>query len=221
MDYEEATKVLQPKVTESSSLVTVQALSLIMGVSQSSCWLSLSFAKLATTISDQLLKWFLQYLRYLDDIQIGITSEEIKVFQDKTDLKDPELGRECQDSSCCPNEADLSPANEEVFGEEVPADEQRATCHLFRHRQFGKNIFHCLTLRAATLEAALIKADLPTKEATTSLQQHFQHKFVNAARCLYTSTLLKGETPEFTLLAKLTPPAHMEVCEPDYRGRPR
>ena len=93
MDYEEATKVLQPKVTESSKLVTVQALSLIMGVSQSPCWLSLSFENLATTIPDQLLKWFLQYLRYLDDIQIGITSEEIKVFQDKTDLEDPELGR--------------------------------------------------------------------------------------------------------------------------------
>ena len=89
MDYEEATKVLQPKLTESSKLVTVQALSLTMGVSQSPCWLSLSFENLATTIPDQLLKWFLQYLRYLDDIQIGITSEEIKVFQDKTDLKDP------------------------------------------------------------------------------------------------------------------------------------
>jgi hypothetical protein len=30
-------------------------------------------------------------------------------------------------------------------------------------------------------------------------------------RCLYTSTLLKGGTPDFTLLAKLTPPAHMEM----------
>ena len=216
MDYDEATKVLQPKVTESSKLVTVQALSLIMGVSQSPCWLSLSFENLATTIPDQLLRWFLKYMRYLDDIQIGITAEEIKVFQDKTDLKDPEL-----DSFCCPNEADLSPANEEVLGEEVPADEQRATRHLFRNKTFGKQIFHLLILRAATLEAALIKADLPTKEATTSLQQHFQHEFVNAARCLYTSTLLKGETPEFTLLVKLTPPAHMEVWEPDYRGRPR
>ena len=143
------------------------------------------------------------------------------MFQDKTDLEDPELGRECQDSPCCPNEADLSPANEEMLGEAVPADEQRATRHLFRQRQFGKDIFHCLILRAATLEAALIKADLPTKEGTTSLQQHFQHEFVNAARCLYTRTLLEGGTPEFHLLAKLTPPAHLEVWEPDYRGRPR
>ena len=221
MDYEAATKVLQPKVTESSKLVTIQALSLIMGVTQSPCYLSLAFQDLAATIPDQLLKWFLQYLRYLDDIQIGITSQEIKVFQDKTDLEDPELGRECQDSSCCPNEADLSPANEEMLGEAVPADEQRATRHLFRQRQFGKDIFHCLILRAATLEAALIKADLPTKEATTSLQQHFQHEFVNAARCLYTRTLLEGGTPEFHLLAKLTPPAHLEVWETDYRGRPR
>ena len=76
MDYEETTKVLQPKVR----LVTIQFLSLIMGVTQSPCYLSLAFEDLAASIPDQLLKWFLQYLRYLDDIQIGITSQEVKVF---------------------------------------------------------------------------------------------------------------------------------------------
>ena len=67
-------------------------------------------------------------------------------------------------------------------------------------------------LRAATLEAALVWADLPTKDATTSLQQHFQHKFVNAARALYTQILLEGGTPEFHLLAKFatsSPPTGM------------
>ena len=69
-----------------------------------------------------------------------------------------------------------------MLGEAVPSDEERSTRHLFRKKQFGKDIFHCLILRAATLEAALIRANLPTKDATTSLQQHFQHEFVNAVR---------------------------------------
>ena len=85
-----------------------------------------------------------------------------------------------------------------MLGEEVPSDEQRSTRHLFRQKQFGRDIFHCLVLRAATLEAALVRADLPTKDATTSLQQHFQHKFVNAARQLYTRVLLEGAPPSFT-----------------------
>ena len=76
-------------------------------------------------------------------------------------------------------------------------------------------------LRAATLEAALFRADLPTKDATTSLQQHFQHKFVNAARALYTQVLLEGGTPEFHLLARLPPPPHLQVWEPDEHGLPR
>ena len=192
-----------------------------MGVTQSPAYLSLAFQDLAKTVPDKLLQWFLQYLRYLDDLQIGITAKEVMVFQDKADLQDPELGRQCQDPACCPDEADLSPPSEEMLGEAVPSDKQRSTRHLFRQKQFGKDIFHCLVLRAATLEAALVKADLPTKEATTSLQQHFQHEFVNAARELFTRILLEGGTPEFHLLAKLTPPAHLEVWEPDRRGRPR
>ena len=103
----------------------------------------------------------------------------------------------------------------------VPAVEQLSTRHLFRQRQFGKDIFHCLVLRAATLEAALVRADLPTKDATTSLQEHFQHEFVNAARALYTQVLLEGGTPKFHLLSRLSPPPHLQVWEPDEHGLPR
>jgi hypothetical protein len=103
----------------------------------------------------------------------------------------------------------------------VPADEQRTTRHLFGLRQFGKNIFHCLCLRAAKLEAALVTADMPTKGATTSLQEHFQHEFFNAARDLYTQVLLKGGTPKFHLLSRLSPPPHLQVWEPNEHGLPR
>ena len=76
-------------------------------------------------------------------------------------------------------------------------------------------------LRAATLEAALVRADLPSKDATTSLQQHFQHEFINAAGALYTKVLLEGGTPKFHLLAKLPPPPHFQVWEPNEHGLPR
>ena len=137
---------------------------------------------------------------------MGITAEEIIGFQNKADLQDPELSRQCQDPDCCPYKADFSLPVEGVLGEAVPTDEQRCTRHLFRQRQFEKDIFHCFLLRAATLEAALVRADLHTKDATTTLQQHFQHKFVNAAWALYIQILLEGGTPEFNLLAKLPPP---------------
>ena len=94
MDYEESTKQLKPQQSPTSKLITLQFTSLIMGVTQSPCYLSLAFEDVATTIPDQLLKWFLQYLRYLDDIQLGLTSQEVKGFQDETDLEDPELGQE-------------------------------------------------------------------------------------------------------------------------------
>ena len=192
-----------------------------MGVSQSPAYLSIAFQDVAKSIEDDQLKWFLQYLRYLDDLQIGITAEEIIGFQNKTDLQDPELSRQCQDPDCCPYVGDLFLPDEDVLVEVVPANKQHSTCHLFRQRQFGKEIFHYLVLRAATLEAALVKTDLLTKDATTSLQQHFQHKFVNAARELYTQVLLEGGTPEFHLLSRLPPPPHLQIWEPDEHGLPR
>ena len=221
MDYDTKTQQLTAKVTEHSKLVTIQALALSMGVSQSPAYLSIAFQDLAKSIEDDQLQWFLQYLCYLDDLQIGITVDEKIGFQNKAHPQDWELSRQCRDPDCCPYKADLSLPEEGVLGEMVPADEQRCTCHLLRQRQFGKDIFHCLVLRAATLEAALVRADLPTKDATTSFQQHFQHKFLNAARALYTQVLLEGGTPEFHFLARLPPPPHLKVWEPDEHGLPR
>ena len=66
-----------------------------------------------------------------------------------------------------------------------------------------------------------MKADMPTKEATTSLQQHFQHEFVNEDRAVYTKVLLEGGNPEVHLLASLPPPPHFQVWEPDKNGFPR
>ena len=86
MDHDTKTQQLTAKVTEHSKLVTIQALALIMGVTQSPAYLSLAFQDLAKSIPDKHLQWFLQYLRYLDDLQIGITAQEIIALQDKADL---------------------------------------------------------------------------------------------------------------------------------------
>ena len=123
MDYGTQTQQLTAKVTEHSKLVTIQALALIMGVNQSPAYLSIAFQDVAKNIEDDQLQWFLQYLRYLDDLQIGITAEEIIEFQNKADLQDPDLSRQCQDPDCCPYVADLSLPDEDVLVEVVPADE--------------------------------------------------------------------------------------------------
>ena len=56
MDFDTAKNVLQPKVTENSKLVTIQALALIMGVTQSPAYLPLAFQDLAKNIPDKLLQ---------------------------------------------------------------------------------------------------------------------------------------------------------------------
>ena len=97
MDYDHHTKQLTAKVTENSELVTIQALALIMDAHQSPAYLSIAFQDIAKGLEDDQLKWFLQFLRYLDDLQIGISARELIEFQEKADLEDPELSRSCQD----------------------------------------------------------------------------------------------------------------------------
>ena len=53
MDFDTETKELTAKVTEHSKLVTIQALALIMGVSQSPAYLSLAFQDFTKDIQDQ------------------------------------------------------------------------------------------------------------------------------------------------------------------------
>ena len=68
-----------------------------MSVGQSPAYLSLCLQDLKKDIPDQHLQYFLQYLRYLDDLQIGVTVEEITELQNEAELQDPELNRQCQD----------------------------------------------------------------------------------------------------------------------------
>ena len=137
------------KVTDTSNLVTIQATLLIMGVAQSPCYLSLAFRHLAEHLPDKILQWFLQFLRYLDGLQIGITAKELTEFQAKADLEDPELDSKCQDPDCYVG--DLSPPEEEMLGEAVPSDEQRCTRHLFRKKTVWKKYFPLFDLMGGHL----------------------------------------------------------------------
>ena len=62
MDFDTKAQQLTAKVTEHSKLVTIQALTLIMGVSQSPAYLSLAFQVLTEDIQDKHIEWFLQHL---------------------------------------------------------------------------------------------------------------------------------------------------------------
>ena len=95
-----------------------------------------------------------------------------------------------------------------------------STHHLLRG-EFGKKLLHKLILRAATLEACLTSASMPSKGAITSLHQHFDNQFVNEGIRKYTSVLLQGKEPTFGLLLLMPPPPLFEVWDPDPTGHPR
>ena len=61
MDYYYKNQQLTAKATEHSRLVTIKALFLIMGVSQSPAYMSLCLHDLTKDITDQRLRYFLQY----------------------------------------------------------------------------------------------------------------------------------------------------------------
>ena len=83
---------------------------------------------------------------------------------------------------------------------------------------FGKALPHKLVLRAATLETALARADMPTKGTSTSLQKHFSEKFVNEAIRTYTKVYQAGGEPTFPLLTQMNPPQNFQIWEPDNNG---
>ena len=91
MDFDTKTQQLTAKVSQHSKLVTIQALALIIVVSLSPAYLKLAFQVLTEDIQDKHLQWFLQHLHYLDDLQIGVTAEEIIELQNEADLQNPEL----------------------------------------------------------------------------------------------------------------------------------
>ena len=151
MDYNYKTKQLTAKASEQNKLVTIQALVSIMGMSLSGSFLSLSLQDLTKDIQDPILRYFLKYLRYLDDLQTGVVAKEIVELQREVNLEDPDLNVQCQDYDCCKYEADLSPPPGDMLGGFTPQDEKRCTRHLLCHTSCGQSLLHKLVLRAATL----------------------------------------------------------------------
>ena len=109
-------KQLTAKASEHSKLVTIQSLVSIMGMSQSGSFLSLSLQDLTIDIQDPILRYFLKYFRYLDDLQTGVVAEEIAELQREVNLEDPYLNEQCQDYDCCKYKADLTPPSWRYVG---------------------------------------------------------------------------------------------------------
>ena len=76
-----------------------------MCLNQSPAFLSLSLQNLTEDIKDDILRYFMTYMRYLDDLQTGLVAEEILELQKGFDLEDPTLNMQCQDHDCCQDEA--------------------------------------------------------------------------------------------------------------------
>ena len=125
MDFDTQTKQLTAKVTQHSKLVTIQTKVSIMGVNQSGSFLSLSLQDLTKDIEDPILRYFLRYLRYLDDLQSGVVAEEIEELQKGVNLQDPALEMQCDDSDCCKDRIDLPPTPENMLGGALPEDEKK------------------------------------------------------------------------------------------------
>ena len=177
-----------------------------MGVLHLPAFLHFCLEDLTTEIKDDILKYFLKYMRYLDDLQTRLVAKEILELRRQVDLEAVDLTLKCDDDDCCSQKDDNLPVFiEDLLGGTTPSDEKRCTRLLLRG-EFGKQLLHKLVLRAATLEAALIGALMSSKGATTSLHQHFDNQFVNEGLRKYTSVLLQGKEPTFGLLLLMPPP---------------
>ena len=140
-----------------------------MGVNQSPCLLSL--CKTDLDLQDKMLMWMIKLLSYVDDLATGLTVDEIEEVKGSTPYT-LEPGP-CGDSNCCSTQ-DEQTADEpfvipaQSMASPISLDEVRASHHLLKG-EVGKRIVHLMCLRAAKLELALRKANMPSKGVVTFL----------------------------------------------------
>ena len=155
----------------------------------------------------------------MDDLQAGITGEELSALQQSVNLEENTNVSMCEDTRCCPTDS-VEPL-EEVLGPTTPEDELRGCRHLMQD-SFEKQPFHMMILRAARSELVLRRTSMPSKGATTSLEANGTESFVNASNDLFVRVLSEGEEePNFKMLLALPPPPDYEVWEPTIAGIPR
>ena len=140
MDLNTKTGELAPKQGPDTKLVTVRNLVLIMGTLQSPAFLGLSLEDLATHIPDPILQHELAMMKYLDDLMVGIITEEILALQQHVDLGAEDLPVECEDEECC-SQGDIMAIKEGELGVPTPQDEQWCTRYLMQGR-FGQKLLH-------------------------------------------------------------------------------
>ena len=104
MDLNTVTGELTAKAIPDTKLVTIRSLVSIKGILQSPAFLHLCLEDLTTEIKDDILRYFLKYMRYLDDSQTGLVAEEILELQRQVDLEAVDLTLKCDDDDCCSHE---------------------------------------------------------------------------------------------------------------------
>ena len=94
--------VLTAQATSTSRLEAVAVLVAIMGVSQSGLFLAL--VRGDVDLEDEILKFLLQHLAYVDDLHSAVLPQEIQDLQKKTFplISWQKLSERCYDQLCCP-----------------------------------------------------------------------------------------------------------------------
>ena len=181
-------------------------------------------------IEDEIQKFLLQQLVYVDDLHHAVLPQEIQDIHNKTFpcLPLPTMSEKCEDVGCCPRatnhtagETDTAGVTDAPMTAPLPADEVLATRHLL-HSEFGRQLCHLVMLRGAKVAYAFAQANLPTKPMITSLAGGIQELFIQEGVQSYTESLHVSAVPTFAQLASLPAPEGYQSSEPWYctgRGR--
>ena len=155
-----------------------------MGINQSGLFLAL--AREDVDIQDEVLKFLIQQLVYVDDLHHAVLPQETQEIQNKTfpSLDLPAMIEQCADEGCCPRAASHTAGEGDIQGgadapmtAPLPADEILATRHLL-HSEFGRQLCHLVILRGAMVAHAFAQANLPTKPMITSLSGSVNEVFI-------------------------------------------
>ena len=173
-------------------------------------------------IQDEVLKYLLQQLVYVDDLHHGVLPQEVQDIQNRTfpHLPLAAMGEVCEYKLCCPRadshtagQAGTAGGTDTPMLAPLPAELLTATRHLL-HTKFGQELAHLVILRGARVAHAFAKANLPTKAIITSLAGSICPLMIQEAVNSYTQSLHDLEVPTFEQLARLPVPAGSRRSDP-------
>ena len=217
MDQDQKTGRLMASGAPGTKIVCLRPNRSIMGITQSSAFLSLGKLQLAEDVEleDKVLAHHIRQLSYVDDCGSGLTTAELAQVEGIF----AQDSKPCSDPTCCGGSRGAQAPDSLVMAAS-PEDELRAVRHLLQG-QAGKTITHHLAVRLARLEAALRAGDMPTRGFTCNLEAVVCKTYLNAVILHYARLLGQGKVPEEADMQKVpvadgfqVDPAARRWCRP-------